>query len=162
MSDQRPIQRYTGNVPAAQNPGASIMTPQGPAMIQIIDMPGSAVGPINAPTIRRKPGGINVLGTVMRRWWLVLVVFLTVGGGAFLAGANIKPSFEGRAKVSYTDNNPNASGGGIANSTIHKALELLNSKDIPIKAWGTPGLRAEFPEVAPARDLDDPANRRPA
>jgi capsular exopolysaccharide synthesis family protein len=135
------------------------MTPQGPAMIQIIDMGGTGLGPANAPTIRRKPGGINVLGAVTRRWWLVLVVFLTVGGGAFLAGANIKPSFEGRAKVSYTDNNPNASGGGIANSTVHKALELLNSKDIPLTAWRSPVMHGEFPEVAPASNLDDPVNR---
>ena len=136
------------------------MTPTGPAMIQIIDMaPGNALGYATPATGRRKPGSINVLGAVTRRWWLVLVVFITVGGGAFLAGANIKPSFEGRAKVSYTENNPNGSGGGLGTNTIHTAIELLNSRDIPLRAWRTPGLRGEFPEIIGSRNLDDPVEK---
>src|SRR4051794_166072 len=125
MSDSRPIQRYTKNAPTGQ-----IMTPQGPAVIQVIDMP-TGLGPVingggnGAPM--RKPGGINVVGAVMRRWWLVLLVFFVVGGGAVFAGMTlVKPQYEGRAKVSYVDyqmlpgNNI-----GIANMTIHRAQMLM-------------------------------------
>lgn len=161
MSD-RPIQRYTGNVPAVpqQGPGASIMTPQGPAVIQIIDMPsGGAIGPAMPGTGRKKPGGINVVSAVLRRWWLVVLVFAVVGGGAYFAGATlVKPTFEARAKVSFADNNPAVNGGGLAYTTVHRALLLINSREIPLDAWRRPEMAAQFPAVG-RRNLDDPAEQ---
>lgn len=160
MSD-RPIQRYTGNVPAPQQgQGASIMTPQGPAVIQIIDMPGgNALGPVMPGTGRKKPGGINVVSAVLRRWWLVVLVFAVVGGGAYFAGATlVKPTFEARAKVSFADNNPAVNGGGLAYTTVHRALLLINSREIPLDAWRRPEMAAQFPQVG-RRNLDDPAEQ---
>src|SRR4051812_2724130 len=132
MSD-RPIQRYTNNLPTAGQPAGQIMTPQGPAVIQVIDMP-SGLGPVNpggnGNGAARKPGGINVVGAVMRRWWLVLLVFVTVGGGAFFAGSTmVKPQFEARAKVSFIDDSFNLppNGFGLANQTIHRAVSIMNS-----------------------------------
>jgi len=76
MSDNRSIQRQP-----TQRAGA-IMTPQGPAVIQVIDIPTAAmglnVGAGNAPI--RKVGGINILGAILKRWWLVLIVTVLIGG----------------------------------------------------------------------------------
>jgi len=139
------------------------MTPQGPAVIQVIDMP-TGLGPVingggnGAPM--RKPGGINVVGAVMRRWWLVLLVFFVVGGGAVFAGMTlVKPQYEGRAKVSYVDyqmlpgNNI-----GIANMTIHRAQMLMNARDIPLLAAKDQELRIVMPKVY-GFNLNDPAEQ---
>lgn len=160
MNDSRPIQRYAGNAREGSQPAASIMTPQGPAIIQIIDMP-SGLGPVNnqSPNARRKPGGINVVGAVLRRWWLVLIVFLIVGGGAYFAGANlVKPQYTATAKVSFIDNNPGPSGVGIAYTTIHRKLLLINSRDIVLKVAEDPVLRALLPKIFNV-DLKDPAQQ---
>jgi uncharacterized protein involved in exopolysaccharide biosynthesis len=163
MSDSRPIQRYTNNLPAAQQQGGtSIMTPTGPAMIQVIDMP-TGLGPVipGGPGGKaRKVGGINVVGAVMRRWWLVLIVFAIVGGGSFFAGANmVKPQYEGRAKVSYVDNNPNPNGLGIGANTIHRAILLMNSRDIPLLAARDEKMKALFPKEIGNKNQDDPADQ---
>lgn len=164
MSDSRPIQRYTGNVPAATSgqgqPAGTIMTAAGPAVIQVIDMP-TGLGPVIPGGPKpRKVGGINVLGAVTRRWWLVLLVFGIVGGGAFFAGANlVKPQYEGRAKVSYVDNNPNPNGSGIGANTIHRAILLLNSRDIPLLAVRDEKMRAMFPKEIGTKNLEDPADQ---
>lgn len=137
------------------------MTPQGPAVIQVIDMP-TGLGPVNyaSPgTGRRKPGGINVVGAVLRRWWLVLMVFGIVGGGAYFAGANlVKPQFTAKAQVSFIDNNPGPSGVGIAYTTMHRALLLINSRDIVLHAAEDPSLRAVLPKIFSV-DLKDPAQQ---
>jgi capsular exopolysaccharide synthesis family protein len=164
MSDSRPIQRYTNNLPVAaqSQPTGTVMTPAGPAVIQVIDMP-TGLGPVipGGPGGKaRKVGGINVVGAVMRRWWLVLIVFSIVGGGAFFAGANmVKPQFEGRAKVSYVDNNPNPNGSGIGANTIHRAILLMNSRDIPLLAARDESLRKQFPKEVGNKNLDDPADQ---
>ena len=168
MSDQRPIQRYTGGNSGSNggagggNPVGAIMTAQGPAIIQVIDMP-TGLGPVNTGFSSgpkpRKPGGINVVGAVMRRWWLVLLVFLTVGGGALFAGANlVKPMFSAVSKVSFIDNNPNASGSGLAYSTIHRNLLLINSRPMVLRAAADPRLRQAMPKVFNV-DLTDPAQQ---
>ena len=160
MSDSRPIQRYTNHA-VGSNPVGSIMTPQGPAIIQIIDMP-TGLGPVNqnGDSGRRKPGGINVLGAVMRRWWLVLMVFAVIGGGAYFAGANlVKALFEARAKVSFIDNNPTASGGpGLAYTTMHRAILMMGSPAIVLHAAADPQLRSMLPRVFKI-DLKDPAQQ---
>src|SRR2546423_5512703 len=167
MSDSRPIQRYTNNLPVAAQaataqPAGTVMTAAGPAVIQIIDMP-TGLGPVlpYGPGGKvRKVGGINVVGAVMRRWWLVLIVFAIVGGGAFFAGANmVKPQYEGRAKVSYVDNNPNPNGLGIGANTIHRAILLMNSRDIPLLAARDEKLRALFPKEVGNKNMDDPADQ---
>src|SRR5689334_6136702 len=134
MSDSRPIQRYMNNLSApGTQPAGAIMTPQGPAVIQIIDMP-TGLGPVNGGGggngAARRPGGINVVGAVIRRWWLVLAVFLVIGGGAFLAGSSmVKPQFEARAKVSFVDDAYSLpqNGFGLANQVIHRATLLMNA-----------------------------------
>src|SRR2546425_687007 len=65
----------------------TINTPNGPAMIQVIDIGPGAVGPVSGSgaAINTKPAGINILGAVLRRWWLVLLVALVVGGGGIIA-----------------------------------------------------------------------------
>jgi succinoglycan biosynthesis transport protein ExoP len=159
MSDQRPIQRYAGGSQTSQQTG-SIMTPQGPAIIQIIDMP-TGLGPVNPPSSnsRRKPGGINVVGAVIRRWWLVLIVFVIVGGGAYFAGANlVKPMYEARAKVGYIDNNPGVNGTGIAWITAHRVINLANDRAIVLRAAQDPTLRAVMPKPY-AIDVDDAAQQ---
>jgi capsular exopolysaccharide synthesis family protein len=161
MSDSRPIQRYMNNLPAAgHQPAGAIMTPQGPAVIQIIDMPTS-LGPVTGGGngAARRPGGINVVGAVIRRWWLVLAVFLVIGGGAFLAGSSmVKPQFEARAKVSFVDDTYSLpqNGFGMANQVIHRATLLMNSRDIPLRAAQDQKLRAVLPKDF-AINLADPA-----
>src|SRR5437588_232220 len=158
MSDSRPIQRYTNNTAASAQPAGAIMTAQGPAVIQIIDMP-TGLGPVGGPGAARKVGGINVVGAVIRRWWLVLLVFMIVGGGAFVAGSTlVKPQWEGRSKLAYIDNNANPNGTGIASQTIHRNILLLNSSAIPLLAAEDPDLRAKMPKVF-GRNLNDPAER---
>ena len=92
----------------------------------------------------------------MRRWWLVLIVFAIVGGGSFFAGANmVKPQYEGRAKVSYVDNNPNPNGSGIGSNTIHRAILLMNSRYIPLLAARF--LQEAAVEAGRAADVGRPA-----
>src|SRR5260370_15717925 len=127
MSAPRPIQRYASNLATAGQPTGAIMPPQGPAVSQIIDMP-TGLGPVipGGPG-GRKIGGINVVGAVIRRWWLVLLVFIIVGGAAFVAGATfVKPQRDGRAKPTYVANNPNVTGQGIATQTLHPARGLMH------------------------------------
>src|SRR5947209_877226 len=162
MSDSRPIQRYMNNIQAANQPAGAIMTPQGPAVIQVIDMPtglGPVMGGGGGNGSGRKPGGINVVGAVIRRWWLVLAVFVVVGGGAFFAGSNlVKPQFEARAKVSFADDTYTLpqNGFGLANQYIHRAVLIMNSRDIPILAAQDPKLRVVLPKDY-GINLADPA-----
>src|SRR5258706_5863267 len=72
------IQRTNNNLPTG-----TINTPNGPAMIQIIDVGPSNVGPVGyagGGSAAAKPAGINILGAVLRRWWLGLLLGLGGGG----------------------------------------------------------------------------------
>src|SRR3954469_9459385 len=83
----------------------TINTPNGPAMIQVIDIGGGALGPAGGggAAVTAKPAGINILGAVLRRWWLVLLVALVVGGGGILAANRfVSPTYEADALVLYT------------------------------------------------------------
>src|SRR5437868_2207744 len=85
-------------------PVGTINTPNGPAMIQIIDIGGGGLGSVSgsAPTATAKPAGINILGAVLRRWWLVLLVAMLVGGGGILAANRlVAPTYEADATVMY-------------------------------------------------------------
>ena len=63
MSDSRSIQPYGGKVPAG-----AIMTPQGPAIIQVIDMPTGdlALGQGGSGFKPQKPAGMHIFGAVLR------------------------------------------------------------------------------------------------
>src|SRR5258706_12657450 len=83
MSDNRSIQKSNQN----QRAGA-IMTPHGPAIIQVIDIPAGYGAPAVAGPATRKVGGINILGAILRRWWLVLIVTVLIGGAGGFPGKN--------------------------------------------------------------------------
>src|SRR5688500_10914847 len=96
----RAIEPVGRRLPAAP----TIQTAGGPATIQIIDMGGAGLLPANGNGGggSGKPGGINVLGAVLRRWWLVLLVAVIVGGGGgILAHRFVNPAFEASATVLY-------------------------------------------------------------
>src|SRR5213083_679836 len=100
MSDNRSLQKMN------QGQRGAIMTPQGPAIIQVIDIPAGGMGmpssPFGSPT--RKPGGINILGAILKRWWLVLIVTVLIGGAGVYAGNNfVKPIYIAHAKISWID-----------------------------------------------------------
>src|SRR6185503_17744162 len=103
MSDNRSIQRQN----AGNNPRGAIMTPQGPAVIQIIDMPSGPLGyssPGMPAAPMRKVGGINIVGAILRRWWLVLSVTALIGGaGIYVANNFIKPVYIAHTKISWID-----------------------------------------------------------
>src|SRR4051812_8787537 len=77
----------------------TINTPNGPAMIQVIDIGGGAMGPsFGGAAGAAKPSGINILGAVLRRWWLVLLPPLVVGGGETPpANRLVSPTYEANA-----------------------------------------------------------------
>src|SRR5688572_8610603 len=116
MSDNRSLQKL--NQQQQQGRAGAIMTPQGPAIIQVIDIPaGNALG---APSgygggTLRKPGGINILGAILRRWWLVLIVTVLIGGAGVYAGNNfVKPIYIAHAKISWIDRSGSPDGQGTA------------------------------------------------
>src|SRR6266568_3599574 len=101
MSDNRSLQRSNQQ---GQRAGA-IMTPQGPAIIQVSDIAGGPLGyGAPSPGGAGKVGGINILGAILRRWWLVLIVTVLIGGAGVYAGNNfVKPVYIATAKVSWID-----------------------------------------------------------
>jgi len=150
MSDNRSLQRPN----QGQRAGA-IMTPQGPAIIQVIDIPAGPLGYPSGPGGGggRKPGGINILGAILRRWWLVLIVTVLIGGGGIYAGNNfVKPVYIAHAKVSWIDR---TGGDGQGTSRlISQATDVMTGREIPILAARDP----EMPEwVVAGRNLDDPS-----
>src|SRR5258706_16092691 len=76
------IQRTNNNLPTG-----TINTPNGPAMIQIIDVGPSNLGPVGyggGGAVAAKPAGVNNLGAVVGRGGLVVLGGLGVGGGGVL------------------------------------------------------------------------------
>src|SRR4051812_1576818 len=160
MSDNRSLQKLT---PSGQRAGA-IMTPQGPAVIQVIDIPagGHLATPgagYGAGMATRKVGGINILGAILRRWWLVLIVTVLIGGAGVYAGNNfVKPVYIATAKVSWIDRT-----GGDGQGTqrlISQATDVLTSREIPLLAAADPDMQAACPWLVQGRDLNDPAVQR--
>ena len=126
MSDNRSIQKSG----STQRAGA-IMTPQGPAIIQVIDIPANYAAPMAGAPAARKVGGINILGAILRRWWLVLIVTVLIGGGGIYAGNNfVKPVYIAHAKISWIDRT-----GGDGQGTqrlISQGTDVLTSREIPM------------------------------
>src|SRR5258705_1103137 len=138
MSDNRSLQKLH------QQRGA-VMTPQGPAVIQVIDIPGAAAlgGPMSGfgGMPPRKVGGINILGAILRRWWLVLIVTVMIGGaGVYAANNFVKPTYIAHAKISWIDR---AGGDGQGTQRlISQATDVLTSYEIPLLAARDPELQA--------------------
>jgi capsular exopolysaccharide synthesis family protein len=153
MSDNRSIQKLD-----QQSRAGAIMTPQGPAIIQVIDIPAGYAAPAVGPAAR-KVGGINILGAILRRWWLVLIVTVLIGGAGVYAGNNfVKPVYIATAKVSWIDRT-----GGDGQGTqrlISQATDVLTSREIPLLAAADPDMQAACPWLVQGRDLNDPAVQR--
>ncbi len=151
MSDNRSLQRAN----QAQRGGA-IMTPQGPAIIQVIDIPAGPLGYAAPGMPARKVGGINIMGAILRRWWLVLIVTVLIGGGGIYVGNNfIKPVYIASAKVSWIDR---SGGDGQGTSRlISQATDVISGREIPVMAARDPDMQAACPWLVGGRDLDDPA-----
>ncbi len=153
MANNRSIQKL-----GSQRAGA-IMTPQGPAVIQVIDMPqGGGGGGMNyagSGMPARKVGGINIIGAILKRWWLVLLVTGLIGfAGIYTANNFIKPSYSTIAKVSWTDKT--ADGQGMARLTA-QAVDVITSQRIPLIAAMEPEMQHAMPGLVRGRDMNDPS-----
>src|SRR5687767_1740912 len=156
------IQRASKDVPAPL-----IDTPSGPAVIQVIDMPSGGLGPVmsggggGAPA--HKPSGINILGAVLRRWWLVLLVAVVIGGsGVLLAGRIVKPTYEASSFVLYHYINTSRSNGPVASDAsdmVRTHVELLTKSDIALIAARSPELQQALPWLK-TYNLDSPADQK--
>src|SRR4051794_33154236 len=145
-------------------PMGTINTPNGPAMIQIIDVGGGGLGTVSggsAPPAVAKPAGINILGAVLRRWWLVLLVAMLVGGGGILAANRlVAPTYEADATVMYIavqsaqqQRFASASDGA---DIVRTHMELLTKPEISLKAAAMPELQQALPWLR-GLNLEDPA-----
>jgi capsular exopolysaccharide synthesis family protein len=135
------------------------MTPQGPAIIQVIDIPANYAAPVPGAAAARKVGGINILGAILRRWWLVLIVTVLIGGAGIYAGNNfVKPVYIAHAKISWIDRT-----GGDGQGTqrlISQATDVLTSREIPLLVAADPDVQSACPWLVQGRDLNDPAVQR--
>ncbi|HEV8377616.1 MAG TPA: Wzz/FepE/Etk N-terminal domain-containing protein, partial [Tepidisphaeraceae bacterium] len=151
------IQRVQNNLPTG-----TINTPNGPAMIQVIDVGSSQLGySSGGGAATAKPAGINILGAVLRRWWLVLLVALLVGGGGILAANRlVAPTFEADALVLYTTVAAAQQQRFVAASDpadiVRTHMELLTKPEISLKAAAKPELQQALPWLR-GLDLNDPA-----
>jgi len=117
---------------------------------------GLNVGAGNAPI--RKVGGINILGAILKRWWLVLIVTVLIGGAGIYAGNNfIKPVYVASAKLTWIDRSPDGQG---TQRLISQATDVLTGRDIPLLAAADPDMQAACPWLVGNRDLNDPAVQR--
>jgi len=134
------------------------MAPQGSAVIQVIDMPGGGeLAYAGGGPHSRKPGGVNILAAVLRRWWLVALVTVIVGAAGLLAGDKfVKPVWEGHAKLSYHDFNLDSNNKGPIKAIVGRAENLLCDRDIALLAAHDADLQAAFPRELKDRDLKDP------
>src|SRR5215217_4001941 len=143
MSDNRSLQRSN----QGQRAGA-IMTPQGPAVIQVIDIPAGPLGAYGggpgAPA-PRKVGGINIMGAILRRWWLVVIVTVLIGGAGIYAGNNfVKPAYIAHCKISWIDRTGGGDGQGMQR-LISQATDVLTSREIPLLAAADPEMQSACP-----------------
>src|SRR5258706_1903562 len=153
MSDNRSIQKSNQN----QRAGA-IMAPRGPAIIQVIDIPAGYGAPAVAGPAGRKVGGINILGAILRRWWLVLIVTVLIGGAGVYAGNNfVKPVYIATAKVSWIDR---TGSGDSMQRLISQATDVLTSREIPLLVAADPDMQSACPWLVQGRDLNDPSVQR--
>jgi capsular exopolysaccharide synthesis family protein len=161
MSDSRNIQPYQqpgvpGNVPTG-----TIMTQHGPAVIQVIDMPAKDLALDYArPFTPRKPGGMNILSAVLRRWWLVLLMTVIIGGAGIVAGGMVNPTWEATAHVRFHDLSGSGDHGAVRN-LVTSAESLITSHEIPLAAATQPAFRALYPGLR-GINLDDPSVQRKA
>jgi succinoglycan biosynthesis transport protein ExoP len=140
-----------------------VQTAQGPAMIQIIDVPGGgALGPVlpYSGAGASKPAGLNVIGAVMRRWWLVLLVAVLIGGaGIAIADRLVKPTYECSSFVLYHSIVPMRGENSVATDPqdiIRTQIELLTKPEIALKAAHNPDLQQALPWLR-GLNLEDPA-----
>jgi len=117
------------------------MTPQGPAVIQVIDIPAGPLGAYGggpgAPA-PRKVGGINIMGAILRRWWLVVIVTVLIGGAGIYVGNNfVKPAYIAHCKISWIDRTGGGDGQGMQR-LISQATDVLTSREIPSSPPPTP------------------------
>jgi capsular exopolysaccharide synthesis family protein len=152
MSDNRSLQRVNSD-----NRAWAIMTPQGPAIIQVIDIPSGPLGMAGpAMGAARKPGGINILGAILRRWWLVVLVTALIGGAGIYAANNfVKPVYIAHAKISWIDRTGSPDGQGMQR-LIAQATDVLTSREIPLLAAADSEMHQAYPVLA-TKDLQDPA-----
>src|SRR5258706_2402913 len=143
------IQRTNNNLPTG-----TINPPNGPAMIQIIDVGPSNLGPVGyggGGAVAAKPAGINILGAVLRRWWLVLLVALVVGGGGILAANRlVAPTYESEALVLYISVQSAQQNNRLAVASdpadiVRTHMELLTKPEISLKAAAMPELQQALP-----------------
>ncbi len=137
------------------------MTPQGPAMIQIIDFPSAGgLGPVLPSGYggggSRRPAGIHILTGILKRWWLVLLVTFATGGAVYFAAQRmILPVFEAEAVLEYTppniDNLPSD-----PTIPIHRGVDKLTDTQITLKAAQKEELRQALPWLK-TMDLTTPA-----
>ncbi|HYE21569.1 MAG TPA: polysaccharide biosynthesis tyrosine autokinase, partial [Tepidisphaeraceae bacterium] len=154
MSNNRSIQKL------GQRERGAVMTNQGPAVIQVIDMPGAGTmggyggGGMGGSMPVRKVGGINIVGAILRRWWLVVLVTAGIGGaGVFIANNVLKPTYVVKAIVRWTDKTPD----GLMTRLAGQSGEVLTSQRIPVLAAQDPDLQAAMPNLVRGRDMTDPA-----
>src|SRR6185503_16694950 len=111
--------------------------------------PGMPAAPI------RKVGGINIVGAILRRWWLVLSVTALIGGaGIYVANNFIKPVYIAHTKISWIDRTGD---GTTVARLVAQATDVLTSREIPLLAAQDPDLQAAMPQLVRGRDLNDPA-----
>ncbi|HSI33931.1 MAG: polysaccharide biosynthesis tyrosine autokinase [Phycisphaerae bacterium] len=154
MSNNRSIQKL------GQRERGAVMTSQGPAVIQVIDIPGAgamggyAGGGMGGSMPVRKVGGINIVGAILRRWWLVVLVTAVIGGaGVFTANNFLKPTYVVKSIVRWTDKTPD----GLMTRLAGQSGEVLTSQRIPVLAAQDPDLQAAMPNLVRGRDMTDPA-----
>src|SRR6184192_509334 len=154
------IQRSNNNLPTG-----TINTPNGPAMIQIIDIGPSNLGPVGyagGAAAAAKPAGINILGAVLRRWWLVLLVAMVIGGGGILAANRlVAPTYEADATVMYIAVQAAQQQRFVAandgSDIVRTHMELLTKPEISLKAAAKPELQQALPWLRGLDLKNDPA-----
>src|SRR5882762_7073576 len=142
----------------------TINTPNGPAMIQVIDIGPAALGPASGggAATAAKPAGINILGAVLRRWWLVLLVAMVVGGGGILAANRlVSPTFEAEATVIYisvmsAQGQQRVVAASDPADIVRTHMELLTKPEISLRAAKSAELQQALPWLR-GLDLNDPA-----
>jgi capsular exopolysaccharide synthesis family protein len=160
MGDSRAIQRFGADVPARTTPTASITTPHGQAIIQVIDLGGGG-GPIQPYQAQPKRGGIHILSAILRRWWLVLLVTVVVGSGGFiLANKFILPKYEATATVRYSVTPPP----GVVmsadpNTIVRSTVATITGEKMCLLAAEDPDLRQALVWIQ-KYNLAEPAGRK--